>query len=126
VEAINNYFRQLSDYAVSHGVSPTIFVIIFILSIPFFYYPLFKFKEYSKLLKQASKDKNESNNLKNVTIKYILIIGLAWASPYLYVLVFGHGLPLLFTVLMVLYLVFGLLLLIYKYGSFSNNENRNR
>ena len=107
--------NDLYVYANNHGVNPQIFILIYLISIPFFYYPFIK-------IKSALRDKNK-NNLKSSIISGIIVISLAWASPYLYIVIFGKELPSWLYALLAIILLLGLGSVLSKILKRSNNEN---
>lgn len=74
--------RHLMDAArTNYGVDPVVFIVIYILSVPFFYYSIFRMVRALARRKQ------------NEIITWSMVFLAATAAPFLYVLFFGHGLP---------------------------------
>jgi uncharacterized membrane protein len=100
-------FQSLIQYAQNHNVNPTIFLIIYVASIPFFYYPLFRIKKFYE-------ERKDKNKLSRDVFTSIMINGLAWAAPYLYVIIWGKSLPLWIYLVVIGYLVLGFSYSIYR------------
>jgi hypothetical protein len=119
---IMDYLQNLFSYSIDHGVNPYFFITIYIVSFPFYYLPLFKFKKYVKEIKSKSTDTASLATLKGDLIKYIIINRLAWAAPYIYVLIWGRGLPLLFVSLIYVYIFLGACIFIYRHRGVINDN----
>lgn len=115
---INTFFQNIYYYAESHNVNPIIFITLYIISFPFYYYPLLRMR---KIFKERKKVKL----IENIVFKSIIINRLAWASPYLYILIFGRGLSMLVTTLLIIYVLLGIVLFLYKFYKRGKNGNKN-
>lgn len=94
-----DFFRGIYNTALIYSVNPIIFISIYVVSIPVFYYPLIKLAQSVK-----EKPKNKNKIKKNI-FRAIIICTLAWISPYFYVLVFGRNLPPWFVFLIVVFAI---------------------
>ena len=99
LEYIVAKFEEISQQAVEqYGVNPVIFLAIFLTSVPFFYYSLFRMmRALAKKLK------------KEVTV-WSTVFLCATVAPFIYVLLFGRNLP---------WWVYGVIALLIGQGVFS-------
>jgi ABC-type Co2+ transport system permease subunit len=99
IEFIVSKFDALSKQAVEHyGVNPAIFLVIYLVSVPFFYYSLFR------MVRAVAKKRG-----KEVLLWSTVFLG-ATVAPFIYVLFFGRNLP---------WWVYGIIALLIGYGIFS-------
>ena len=93
VTLIGKFDAWVQDIHADFGVHPYIFVALTVICAPFFYYSIYR------LIKGlAKKDRSQ------ITVWSTVFLA-ATCVPYIYVLLFGHGMPWW------IYLVFGALLL---------------
>lgn len=95
IEAVQNFFVYVFDYSLAHGVNPYILLLIYVLSIPFVYYPAYVFS-------QVKRCRIEKTNVAKSVTRSIIISLVALLSPYVYVLAFGRGLSVWIVSLVVL------------------------
>jgi ABC-type Co2+ transport system permease subunit len=99
LEFIIAKFNEISKQAVEHyGVNPAIFLVIYLISVPFFYYSLFR------MVRAVAKKRG-----KEVLLWSTVFLG-ATIAPFIYVLLFGRNLP---------WWVYGIIALLIGYGIFS-------
>jgi ABC-type Co2+ transport system permease subunit len=92
-------FNEISKQAVEHyGVNPSIFLVIYLISVPFFYYSLFRMVR--ALAKKRGKE----------VLLWSTVFLCATVAPFIYVLFFGRNLP---------WWVYGIIALIIGQGIFS-------
>jgi ubiquinone/menaquinone biosynthesis C-methylase UbiE len=105
---ITNFFTKYQDLAVNtYHVNPTIFVIIYLLSIPFFYLSLFHvIKEVVALKNVHGKFSAKHFVLERKLSFWTILLLLVYISPYLYVMVFGQNLPLIVWLVIVFFVFF--------------------
>jgi hypothetical protein len=65
----------------NYGVDPVAFLVIYLVSVPFFYYSIFR------MVRGLAK------GLRNEILLWSMIFLAATAAPFLYVLLFGRNLP---------------------------------
>jgi hypothetical protein len=65
----------------TYGVNPAIFLTIYLICVPIFYYSLFKI--ISSLTQKAM----------NIAMAWILVFLAATIAPFLYVMIFGRNIP---------------------------------
>jgi hypothetical protein len=74
--------RHLMDAArANYGVDPVVFLVIYLGSVPFFYYSIFR------MVRALAKRRQ------NEIITWSMVFLGATAAPFIYVLLFGHNLP---------------------------------
>jgi hypothetical protein len=73
--------RLMDSARANYGVDPVVFIVIYLVSVPFFYYSIFRM-----VRGLARKAQGE-------IITWSMVFLAATAAPFLYVLFFGHGLP---------------------------------
>ena len=95
VVKFHELWKQASD---EYGVNPAIFLVIYFISVPFFYYSLFR-------VVQAFAGKRGKEALVWGTVFLCATI-----APFMYVLFFGRNLP---------WWVYGIIALLIGYGIFS-------
>lgn len=105
---IINFFSNLANYARGHGVNPYVFLVIYILSFIPFYYPILK-------ARIIYKNRSNTKLITRELFSGIMINRLAWASPYLYILVFGKNLPIWLVALILGYIIIGSVWFIYNF-----------
>jgi len=99
IEYIIAKFEGISKQAVEHyGVNPAIFLAIYLIGVPFFYYSLFRMMR--ALAKKHGKEVTVWSTVFLCTI----------AAPFIYVLFFGRNLP---------WWVYGVIALLIGQGIFS-------
>ena len=76
--AIRDMMRVARD---SYGVDPVAFIVIYLASVPFFYYSIFR------MLRALARRQQQG------IIAWSMVFLGATAAPFLYVLVFGRNLP---------------------------------
>ena len=104
---ITDFLKSTADYAVVHGVSPIIFLILYVASIPLYYFPLLK-------IRAIYKNRKNKDVVLRVLIGAIVLNRFAWALPYLYVLFFGKNLPLFIKVVLLSYMAVGTIYFVIK------------
>ena len=97
-----NYYRDLAIN--TYDVDPFVFMIIYLASIPIFYYTLFIMGKVIYHLKQEHNLKGKEIIKHREFIKALIINQIAWISPYLYVMFFGKNLPIWFWLFLALWL----------------------
>jgi fatty acid desaturase len=95
VSKVDRIIKQAVDY---YGVNPVIFLVIYFISVPFFYYSLFRVVE--ALAKKRGKE----------ALVWGAVFLCATIAPFIYVLFFGRNLP---------WWVYGIIALLIGYGIFS-------
>jgi len=95
VAKFNEITKQATD---QYGVNPVIFLVIYLMSGPFFYYSLFRVVR--ALAKKRGKE----------ILVWSTVFLCATIAPFMYVLFFGRNLP---------WWVYGIIALIIGYGIFS-------
>ena len=99
IEFIAAKFASITKHAVDrYGVNPAIFLVIYFMSAPFFYYSLFRVVR--ALAKKRGKE----------ALVWGTVFLCATIAPFLYVLFFGRNLP---------WWVYGIIALLIGYGIFS-------
>jgi fatty acid desaturase len=99
IEFIAAKFAGIMKQAINHyGVNPVIFLVIYLISGPFFYYSLFRVVQ--ALARKRSKE----------ALVWAAVFLCATIAPFIYVLLFGRNLP---------WWVYGIIALIIGYGVFS-------
>ena len=99
IEFIVSKFNEIMKQAIDHyGVNPAIFLVIYLMSVPFFYYSLFRMMR--ALAKKLGKE---------VLVWSTVFLG-AIVAPFIYVLFFGRNLP---------WWVYGIIALLIGQGIFS-------
>ena len=99
IEFIVAKFARIMKQAIDqYGVNPAIFLVIYLISVPFFYYSLFRVVQAF-----AKKRKKE-------ILVWSTVFLCATIAPFIYVLFFGRNLP---------WWVYGIIALLIGYGIFS-------
>jgi len=99
IEFIVAKFNAISKQALEHyGVNPAIFLIIYLISVPFFYYSLFR------MVRAVAK------KLGKEVVVWSTVFLCATVAPFIYVLFFGRNLP---------WWVYGIIALLIGQGIFS-------
>jgi hypothetical protein len=99
IEFIVSQFDEIWKQAIDHyGVNPAIFLVIYLMSMPFFYYSLFR------MMRALARKRG-----KEVAI-WSTVFLCATAAPFIYVLFFGRNLP---------WWVYGIIALLIGQGIFS-------
>ena len=99
IEFIVAKFEEISKQAVEHyGVNPAIFLVIYLISVPFFYYSLLR------MIRALAKKRG-----KEVAV-WSTVFLCATIAPFIYVLFFGRNLP---------WWVYGIIALLIGQGIFS-------
>ncbi len=76
------FIRELMETArMRYGVDPVVFLVIYIASVPFFYYSIFRVV------------RGLARRRQNEVITWSMVFLGATVAPFLYVLVFGRNLP---------------------------------
>jgi ABC-type Co2+ transport system permease subunit len=82
LESIIAKFNEISKQAVEHyNVNPTIFLILYLISVPFFYYSLVR------LIRALAKKRGKE------ALLWSTVFLCATIAPFIYVLLFGRNLP---------------------------------
>jgi len=98
-EYVISKFNEISNMArENYGVNPTIFLIIYLITVPIFYYSLFR------TLRAITK------KLGNEIMLWSAIFLCANIAPFLYVLIFGRNIP---------WWVYGIIAILIGQGVFS-------
>jgi len=95
VSKFDRIIKQAIDY---YGVNPVIFLVIYLVSVPFFYYSLFRVAQ--ALAKKRGKE----------ALVWGTVFLCATIAPFMYVLFLGRNLP---------WWVYGIIALLIGYGIFS-------
>jgi ABC-type Co2+ transport system permease subunit len=99
IEFILSQFHEIMKQARDqYGVNPAIFLVIYLISVPFFYYSLFRVVR--ALAKKRGKE----------ILVWSTVFLCATVAPFMYVLFFGRNLP---------WWVYGIIALLIGYGIFS-------
>ena len=82
IEFIVSKFNQITKQAIDHyGVNPAIFLVIYLMGVPFFYYSLFRMmRAFAKKLGKEA-------------LVWSTVFLCAIVAPFIYVLLFGRNLP---------------------------------
>ena len=78
---LGEVYRLMDAARANYGVDPVVFIVIYIASVPFFYYSIFRMVRALARRRQ------------NEIITWSMVFLGATAAPFLYVLFFGHNLP---------------------------------
>ena len=73
--------RLMDGARTNYGVDPIVFIVIYLVSVPFFYYSIFRMVRALARRKQ------------NEIVTWSMVFLGATAAPFLYVLFFGRNLP---------------------------------
>jgi len=99
IEFIVAKFDRIMKHAIDqYGVNPAIFLVIYFMSAPFFYYSLFRVVR--ALAKKRGKE----------VLVWGMVFLCATIAPFMYVLFFGRNLP---------WWIYGIIALLIGYGIFS-------
>jgi len=99
IEFIVAKFEGISRQAVDHyGVNPAIFLVIYLISVPFFYYSLLR------MIRALAKKRGKE------VVVWSTVFLCATVAPFIYVLFFGRNLP---------WWVYGIIALLIGQGVFS-------
>ena len=99
IEFIVSKFARIMKHAIDqYGVNPAIFLVIYLISVPFFYYSLFRVVQ--AFAKKRGKE----------ALVWGTVFLCATIAPFMYVLFFGRNLP---------WWVYGIIALLIGYGIFS-------
>jgi fatty acid desaturase len=99
IEFIVAKFDRIVKQAIDqYGVNPAIFLVIYLISVPFFYYSLFRVVQ--ALARKRGKE----------AVVWDAVFLCATIAPFMYVLFFGRNLP---------WWVYGIIALLMGYGIFS-------
>lgn len=93
-------FEDLSALADIYNVEPAVFIFIYIVSIPFYYYPMLRINKFIK-------DRSDRKKLEDDILISVIVNRLAWAAPYFYVIIFGRNLPVWIYFAIFIYLFVG-------------------
>lgn len=104
---IEEFLQSASAYAVDHGVDPMVFIVLYIVSIPLYYFPILK-------IKTIYDDRKNKKSVFRVLAGAIILNRFAWALPYLYILISGKNLPTTLKVVLLLYMVAGVIFFVVK------------
>lgn len=100
---IIEYYRNIA--IINYHVDPIIFIVLIIISIPFYYYGLFVMGKIIYRLKTKHKLIGKEILKHKEFIRALVINQVAWIAPYIYVLFWGENLPLWFWVLIFAYII---------------------
>lgn len=104
-------FKIYHDLAVNtYHVDPKIFIVLMILSVPFYYWGFYKIGKEALKFKEL-KNKNKKLELKDLFSDKGFSFGLtinrlAWVLPYAYVIFWGENIPLWFWVVFFGWIIF--------------------
>lgn len=99
IEFIVSKFNEIMKQAIGHyGVNPAIFLVIYLMGVPFFYYSLFRMMR--ALAKKLGKE----------VLVWSTVLLCTTVAPFIYVLFFGRNLP---------WWVYGIIALLIGQGIFS-------
>lgn len=105
LEIIQNFINSLFQYSYSHSINPYIFCILYLISIPVFYYPLIYIKKIIN-----SKDEATYHRF---LLKGVMISSTAYVTPLVYVILFGKNLSF-WLVAIILAIIFANVIIIIK------------
>ncbi len=97
MQSILNWIEKIRE---EYKVNPYIFTVIYLLSVPFFWYSLYKIVAG---IKAHQTDK---------VIQWGIIISIATVAPFSYVAIFGKNLPSTFWIVVSLLVIFSFISLI--------------
>jgi hypothetical protein len=90
-----SFLDKYRDLAVNtYHVDPVIFIVIYVISIPFCYICLFVMGKLIWHLKETHKLKGREIIKHKNFVRALIVYLLAFISPYFYVLVWGDNLPI--------------------------------
>ncbi len=99
IEYLVSKFHAIMKQAIDHyDVNPAIFLVIYLMSVPFFYYSLFR------MMRAFAKKRGKE------VLVWSTVFLCATAAPFIYVLFFGRNLP---------WWVYGIIALLIGQGIFS-------
>lgn len=109
LQFVSNFINALFQYSSDHGVNPYVFITLYLISVPIFYYPLI-------YLKRIAKTRNDKETIKKYAVRGIIISSTAYVIPLVYVLVFGRNLPLWLVLVVCLIVFANILVVVRKYN----------
>lgn len=89
----------------TYGVDPVIFIVIYVGSIPIFYYSLYIIGKTIIHLRTKHKLSRKEILKHREFLKALMVNQVAWIAPYLYVMFWGKNIPSWVWVLLVIYFI---------------------
>lgn len=120
MDILINYLSDIQNNAVlTYNVDPVVFLIIYLLTTPPYYYGDFlMIREGHKSYKGIKKEKGTFRILdivhKRNFIKGFIVNRLSWLAPYIYVFFFGANIPSFIYILFFIWLIFTTFLFLTK------------
>ncbi|MEI7690064.1 MAG: hypothetical protein WCI63_00285 [bacterium] len=97
-----NYYRDLAIN--TYDVDPYIFIVLILISIPFYYYGLFVMAKVIIKLKKNHNLKGKEILKHHEFVRAFIINQVAWFGPYVYVIIWGKNIPIWIWALLIFYL----------------------
>ncbi|KKQ94922.1 MAG: hypothetical protein UT66_C0004G0029 [candidate division CPR2 bacterium GW2011_GWC1_39_9] len=107
-----NIIKNYNDLAVNtYHVNPKVFIFLMILSVPFYYWGWLaigtEIVRFKKRYYVEKKGKISDIFFEKKFSRALVINRIAWAAPYIYVILFGSNIPLWFWFLFFGWIIFG-------------------
>lgn len=110
-----NFLAHYRDLAINtYDVDPVIFIVLIIISIPFYYYSLYVMGKTIIHLKTEHKLRSREILKHHEFVRALVVNQIAWFLPYIYVIFWGRNIPIWIWILLAIYISFAVYLFFVK------------